>query len=68
LIDRQNYHLFQPLLYQVATAALIARQYSRASAAHVRHYPNVSVMLGEVTKISAAEKAHNFGRWHLGTL
>jgi NADH dehydrogenase len=56
LIDRQNYHLFQPLLYQVATAALSPANIAEPVRRLVRHYPNVSVMLGEVTKISAMEK------------
>jgi NADH dehydrogenase len=56
LIDKQNYHLFQPLLYQVATAALSPANIAEPVRRLVRHYPNVSVMLGEVTKISAAEK------------
>jgi NADH dehydrogenase len=56
LIDKKNYHLFQPLLYQVATAALSPANIAEPVRRLVRHYPNVSVMLGEVTKISAAEK------------
>jgi len=56
LIDRQNYHLFQPLLYQVATAALSPADIAEPVRRLMRRYPNVSVMLGEVTKISAAEK------------
>jgi NADH:ubiquinone reductase (H+-translocating) len=51
LVDRTNHHLFQPLLYQVATAGLSAP----AIAAPVRHLfrkqPNVTSLLGEVTRI-----------------
>src|SRR5438270_2225768 len=51
LIDRTNHHLFQPLLYQVATAGLSAP----AIAAPVRHLfreqANVTTLLGEVTDI-----------------
>src|SRR4051812_19321394 len=54
IIDRTNHHLFQPLLYQVATAGLSAP----AIAAPVRHLfrkqPNVTSLLGEVTRIDAA--------------
>ena len=32
VIDRRNFHLFQPLLYQVATGALFSREYRRATA------------------------------------
>jgi NADH:ubiquinone reductase (H+-translocating) len=51
LVDRTNHHLFQPLLYQVATAGLAAP----AIAAPVRHLfrgqANVTTLLGEVTRI-----------------
>ncbi|MES2631930.1 MAG: NAD(P)/FAD-dependent oxidoreductase [Pseudomonadota bacterium] len=54
IVDRTNHHLFQPLLYQVATAGLSAP----AIAAPVRHLfrdqPNVTTLLGEVTTIDAA--------------
>jgi NADH dehydrogenase len=56
LIDRQNYHLFQPLLYQVATAALSPADIAEPVRRMLRGYANITVMLGEVTKISAAEK------------
>jgi NADH:ubiquinone reductase (H+-translocating) len=53
LIDRNNHHLFQPLLYQVATAGLAAP----AIAAPVRHIfrkqANVTTLLGDVTDIDA---------------
>src|SRR3954468_24676733 len=51
LVDRTNHHLFQPLLYQVATAGLSAP----AIAAPVRHLfraqPNVTTLLGEVLEV-----------------
>jgi NADH dehydrogenase len=53
VVDRTNHHLFQPLLYQVATAGLSAP----AIAAPVRHLfrkqANVTTLLGEVTAIDA---------------
>jgi NADH dehydrogenase len=53
LLDRTNHHLFQPLLYQVATAGLSAP----AIAAPVRHLfrkqPNVTTLLGEAVRIDA---------------
>ncbi|WBY01134.1 NAD(P)/FAD-dependent oxidoreductase [Ramlibacter tataouinensis] len=56
LVDRTNHHLFQPLLYQVATAGLSAP----AIAAPVRHLfrkqANVTTLLGEVTGIDAAAR------------
>lgn len=56
LIDRQNYHLFQPLLYQVATAALSPADIAEPIRRMLRHCPNVTVLLGEVTAISTGEK------------
>jgi NADH dehydrogenase len=51
LIDRKNHHLFQPLLYQVATAGLSPADI----AAPIRHilsrYKNVKVLLGEVNSV-----------------
>src|SRR5919108_1588994 len=51
LVDRQNYHLFQPLLYQVATAALSPGDIAEPLRAILRRYPNAHVVLGEVTRI-----------------
>jgi NADH dehydrogenase FAD-containing subunit len=51
LIDRTNHHLFQPLLYQVATGVLSAGQIAPALRSLFRHQQNVSVMLGEVQDI-----------------
>ncbi|RZJ58094.1 MAG: NAD(P)/FAD-dependent oxidoreductase [Acidovorax sp.] len=56
LIDKTNHHLFQPLLYQVATAGLSAP----AIAAPIRHLfrqqPNVTTLLGEVQRIDVAAR------------
>ena len=56
LVDRTNHHLFQPLLYQVATAGLSAP----AIAAPIRHLfrrqPNLTTLLGEVTHIDPAAR------------
>jgi NADH dehydrogenase len=49
LIDRRNHHLFQPLLYQVATGLLPPGQISPAIRHVVRKHKNVSVELAEVT-------------------
>lgn len=51
LIDRQNHHLFQPLLYQVATAALSATEIAGPIRDVLRKQQNATVLLGEVTKI-----------------
>ena len=56
LVDRSNHHLFQPLLYQVATAGLAAPLIS-APIRHVfRGQENVTTLLGEVTEIDAVGK------------
>jgi NADH:ubiquinone reductase (H+-translocating) len=49
LVDRRNHHLFQPLAYQVATAALSPGQIAAPIRAVFRGQRNVEVVLGEVT-------------------
>ncbi|MET3889120.1 NADH dehydrogenase [Bosea sp. OAE506] len=56
LIDRQNYHLFVPLLYQVATAALSPADIAQPIRRILSRYPTVSVVLGEVVGVDAATK------------
>lgn len=52
IVDRRNFHLFQPLLYQVATAALNPSDISYPIRAVFRRQPNVTrVMMAEVTGI-----------------
>jgi NADH dehydrogenase len=51
LVDRLNYHLFQPLLYQVATAALSPGEIAEPLRAILRKYRNIEVLLGEVERI-----------------
>ncbi len=51
LIDRENYHLFQPLLYQIASAALSAGDIASPIRSILRKYKNIRVLMGEVTDI-----------------
>jgi NADH:ubiquinone reductase (H+-translocating) len=51
VIDRRNHHLFQPLLYQVATAALSAADIAEPIRRILRRYRSVSVLFGEVSRI-----------------
>ncbi|BCJ91954.1 NADH dehydrogenase [Terrihabitans soli] len=51
LIDRRNHHLFQPLLYQVATAALSPAQIAQPIRFIFRDQKNVTVILDEVTGV-----------------
>ncbi|HEX2120081.1 MAG TPA: NAD(P)/FAD-dependent oxidoreductase, partial [Thermoanaerobaculia bacterium] len=56
LVDRHNYHLFQPLLYQVATAALNPSDIAMPIRAILRRQKNVSVLLGEARSIDPAQQ------------
>jgi NADH dehydrogenase len=56
LIDRQNYHLFQPLLYQVATAGLAAPSIAAPLRHILRNQRNVTVLLGEVLGIDTSAR------------
>ena len=51
LIDRTNHHLFQPLLYQVATAVLAPGQIASPIREILRRQLNTTVILGEVTGV-----------------
>jgi len=51
LIDRNNYHLFQPLLYQVASAALGPADIAQPIRRILRHQRNALVMLAEVSRV-----------------
>ncbi|MBW3631578.1 MAG: FAD-dependent oxidoreductase, partial [Chloroflexi bacterium] len=56
LVDRRNHHLFQPLLYQVATAALSPADIAQPIRSVLRGQPNVEVVLAEVETIDPATK------------
>ena len=56
VIDQRNHHLFQPLLYQVATAGLSPAQIAGPIRAIVGQFPNVRVLLGQVTGVDAARR------------
>lgn len=56
LLDRQNYHLFQPLLYQVATAALSPADIAEPVRKMLRGYPSVEILLGDVVGIDTAAR------------
>jgi NADH dehydrogenase len=56
LIDRRNHHVFQPLLYQVATAGLSPGDIASPIRWILRDQRNVEVWLGEVTKIDVDHK------------
>ncbi|MBV9836284.1 MAG: NAD(P)/FAD-dependent oxidoreductase [Alphaproteobacteria bacterium] len=56
LVDRRNYHLFQPLLYQVATAGLSPAQIATPIRAIVADAANVRVLMGRVNGIDATRR------------
>jgi NADH dehydrogenase len=56
LVDRQNHHLFQPLLYQVATAALAAPDIAAPIRKLLRKQQNTTVLMAEAKSIDVAKK------------
>jgi NADH:ubiquinone reductase (H+-translocating) len=56
MIDRRNHHLFQPLLYQVATAALNPGDIAAPIRRILRRQRNASVILGDATAIDTRQK------------
>jgi NADH:ubiquinone reductase (H+-translocating) len=57
LLDRQNHHLFQPLLYQVATAALSPADIAHPIRSIFRRQDNVQVVMGEVESVDLARRS-----------
>lgn len=56
LIDRNNYHLFQPLLYQVATAGLSSVDIARPIRHILKRHQNIEVLMADVERIDPAGK------------
>src|SRR3984957_19002404 len=56
LVDRSNHHLFQPLLYQVATSVLAPGQIATPIRGILRKQQNATVILGEVTRVDKDRK------------
>jgi NADH dehydrogenase len=56
LIDKRNYHLFQPLLYQVATAGLSPAEIAYPLRGILSGYENINILLGEVQEVNKEEK------------
>jgi NADH dehydrogenase len=56
LIDRSNHHLFQPLLYQVATSILAPGQIGSPIRGILRNQRNTMVLMGEVTGVNKEER------------
>ena len=56
VVDRTNHHLFQPLLYQVATAALSATDIAVATRTLLRRQANTAMIMGEVTGVDHKQR------------
>lgn len=61
VVDRNNFHLFQPLLYQVATATLSPAQIAMPIRRILRRQRNTDVLLGEVDAIDLARRSVRVG-------
>ena len=64
LIDKRNYHLFQPLLYQIATATLNPADIATPIRSLFKGDGNVRVLKGEVTGIDADKRLLTYGDGH----
>jgi NADH dehydrogenase len=56
LVDRQNHHLFQPLLYQVATAGLAAPDIAQPLRHILSRQRNATTLMGEIQRIDLATR------------
>ena len=56
LVDRRNFHLFQPLLYQVATGALSPGEIAQPLRSILRKRKNTTVLLGEAVAIDPVKR------------
>jgi len=61
IVDRHNYHLFQPLLYQVATAGLPPSDVAWPIRSILRRQRNATVLLGEVVGVDVARSIVDLG-------
>jgi NADH dehydrogenase len=66
LIDRRNHHLFQPLLYQVATGGLSPANIAAPLRALVKGQANTQVLLGDVTRIDVENNVVEMGEEKVG--
>jgi NADH dehydrogenase len=65
LIDKRNYHLFRPMLYQVATGLLSADEISGPLRSIFSHQKNIDVLLDEVTDINVGQRIVHVTRGEL---
>src|SRR5437870_11316669 len=60
IVDRRNHHVFQPLLYQVAMAALSPGDIASPIRWILRREPNIEVLLGHVDRIDPSRRVVHF--------
>jgi NADH:quinone reductase (non-electrogenic) len=65
LIDKRNYHLFRPMLYQVATGLLSADEISGALRSIFSHQKNIDIVLDEVTGVDSHQRIVHLTRGDL---
>ena len=61
VVDKHNHHLFQPMLYQVATAGLSESDIASPIRSVLRHQANTQVLLGEVTEVRPNKREISLG-------
>jgi NADH dehydrogenase len=66
VVDRTNHHLFQPLLYQVATAGLSAPEIAQPIRSILSHRPDITVLLNEATGFDLANRKVHLEKSLLG--
>lgn len=66
VVDKRNYHLFQPLLYQVATASLSPAEISSPIRTILRGQENCEIALAQVTGIDLVNKRVHVATGHIG--
>jgi NADH dehydrogenase len=66
LLDRRNHHLFQPLLYQVATAAVNPADIAVPLRSILRRAANITVLLADVAKVDLADRRIVLDRGEIG--
>jgi NADH dehydrogenase len=65
MIDKQNHHTFQPLLYQVATAGLTPADIAHPIRSIIGQQANTEVIMGEVTGIDVEQRRVHLGAEHV---
>src|SRR3712207_3333796 len=56
LVDRRNFHLFQPLLYQIVIGELSPGDVATPLRSTFRHYPNITILMNEMTGINPEKR------------